>query len=105
MSDNEVILQASLEETTHDLLDLVRPAQLPNRTGVLMVMSAIPAIICVAILTIPELVFGGLGDDAYTQFAQILAVDRTSFLPISLTSLCSGFGLFLPVKLKSSEEE
>lgn len=105
MTDNEVILQASIEETTYDLIDLVRPAQLTSRTGLLMVMSAIPAVICVAILTVPELVFGDLGDDAYTQFARVLAFDRTSFLPISLTTLCSGFGLFLPVKLKASEEE
>jgi len=105
VSDNEVILQASFEETTHDLLELVRPAQLPNRTGVLMVMAAIPAMICVAFLTVPELIFGDFGDDAYTQFARILAVDPSTFLPISLTTLCSGFGLFLPVKLKSSQQE
>jgi len=105
VTDNEVILQATIEETTHDLLELVRPAQLTNRTGVLMVMAAIPAVICVAILTVPELVFGDFGDDAYTQFARVLAIDPSTFLPISLTTLCSGFGLFLPVKLKASEEE
>ena len=49
--DDAVTLHANFQETTDDLLELMRPAQLPNRTGVLMVMAAIPAIICVAILT------------------------------------------------------
>lgn len=103
--DDSVTLHASFHETTDDLLELVRPAQLSNRTGVLMVMAAMPAIICGAVLTLPKMVFGGLGDDVYSQFAQILTVDPTCFLPISLTSLCSALGLFLPVNFKSSEEE
>jgi hypothetical protein len=103
--DEAVTLHASFHETTDDLLELVRPAQLPSRTGVLMVMAAIPALLCAAFLTIPEMIFGGLGDDAYSQFARILTVDRTTFLPISLTGLCSALGLFLPVKFKPGEEE
>ena len=61
---------------------------------------AIPALICIGLLTIPELIFGGFGDSVYAHFAKILSFDRVSFLPISLTGLCSGCGLFLPVKLK-----
>jgi hypothetical protein len=103
--DDAITLHANFHETTDDLLELMRPAQLPNRTGVLMVMAAIPAVLCAAFLTVPEMVFGNFGDDVYTQFARVLTIDRTCFLPISLTSLCSAFGLFLPVKLKSSEDE
>lgn len=103
--DDAVTLHANFHETTEDLLELVRPAQLPSRTGVLMVMAAIPALLCAAFLTLPEMVFGDLGDDVYSQFAHILTVDRTTFLPISLTSLCSAIGLFLPVKFKPGEQE
>jgi len=102
--NNEVILQASIEETTHDLLELVRPAQLSSRTGVLMVMAAMPAFICAAMLTLPDLIFGTFGDNVYAQFAQVLNADQASFLPISLTSLCSACGLFLPVKLKHGRQ-
>lgn len=101
--DNPVILQASIEETTHDLLELVRPAQIPSRTGVLMVMAAIPALACCALMTVPELIFGTMGDNVYVQFTQVLSIDQATFLPISLTALCSCCGLFLPVKLKHDQ--
>ena len=97
---DDITLNANLQETTHDLLELMRPAQLPNRVWVLMVMTAIPALMCAALITLPHLIFGSAGDNVYSQFASILNLDPFSFLPISLTSVCCGCGLFLPVRIK-----
>ena len=47
-------------------------------------------------MTVPEPIFGSFGDNVYARFTQVLSIDRATFLPIFLTSLCSACGLVLP---------
>jgi hypothetical protein len=94
--ESETTLHASLQETTHDLLELVRPTSRLSNTSALMLAAVTAALVCIALLTVPSLIFNQPGDDAYTQFSRILACERASLLPLTLTGLCCATALLLP---------
>jgi hypothetical protein len=94
--DPEITLQANLQETTADLLELVRPSQKLSSSSTLMLGAVLCALITIAVLTLPGLVFNQATDDAYTQFSRILASDRVSLLPLGPAGMCCAVALLLP---------
>jgi hypothetical protein len=93
----QVTHRANLNETTHDLLELVRPGVRMNSTTALMLLTAITAGTCITVLTVPGLLFNQPSDNVYSHFSRILAFDQASFLPLTLTGLASALALLLPL--------
>ena len=94
--ETEVTLNASLQETTQDIVALVRPRCMPSLADVLMVAAALSAFCCVGLLTVPGLIFNHPNQNSYFLFARILETDKASLLPLCLCGLGSASALLLP---------
>jgi len=82
---------------THDLLELLRPATPFNRACLVMLVAALTTFACVALLTVPGLIFVQADHNICFLFSRTLQTDHASFLPICLSGLSSAFALALPV--------
>ena len=65
-----------------------------------MILATIPAILCSLVMIVPGMIFDQPCNSPYFYFSRILLLDRTSFLPISLTAFCLVLSLLLPLNPK-----
>lgn len=81
---------------TRDLLELLQPNTPLNRTSLFMLLASLTAFACVALLTVPGLIFDQPDHGICFLFSRTLQSDHGSLVPICLSGLSSAFALALP---------
>jgi hypothetical protein len=75
---------------------LLLTGRFTQREGAFIVMSALPALLAVALITVPAYLFNSPQQNAFYHFAQCLKADNTSLIPMAFGAVASLFSFRFP---------
>lgn len=94
---SQAVQNANFRAVIHDLLELVRPSSPLIRACLIMLAASVTTFACVALLTVPGLIFDQPDHKICFLFSRTLQADPASFLPMCLSGLSCAFAVVLPV--------
>jgi hypothetical protein len=71
-------------------------AELSGKTASLMILLCVPALLLLAMITIPSLLFPTAQNEAYFYFARCLDQELSRWSILALTAVCSLAALIIP---------
>lgn len=75
---------------------LLFTTRLSFRTAGFMIAAAVPAIVCMTVMTVPALVYTTPESNAYFYFGRILQSDPVSWIPMGVAAFSSILALAVP---------